>query len=174
MKKNSRKKQHLNSKPISRRKLVSGAVALVLLGAGLAFAFSRQEVDARNSAPAKSNAANYITRKVGNQTIQIDPQTGQIKPLTQEEAQRLAQGLKELANQSTEGLKQVPHADGSVTMDLEDRFQNVTLARRDAEGNVTTSCVDNPEAGAKFFGIDPKLVAPEKTNSAATKSPANQ
>jgi hypothetical protein len=174
MKKHSQKKPHVQSKRYSRTTLITIAVALVVLGTALVFGLPRQKVDARNSTTAKGTV-NYITRQVAGQTVQIDPQTGQIKPLTQEEAQRLAQGLKELANQSTEGLKAVHHADGSVTMDLEDRFQNVIVARREVDGNVTQACIDNPEAGAKFFGIDPKLVAPaEKTSSTATKSPANQ
>lgn len=175
MKKHSHKKLLRSSKRFSRRTLITIAVALALLGTGLVFAFSKEKVEARQSPAASSNAVNYITRNVDGQTVLIDPQTGQIRPLSQEEAQRLAQGLKKLANQSTDGLKQVTHADGTVTMDLEDRFQNVTLARRETDGTITHACVDNPQAGAKFFGIDPQLVAPdEKPNSTATKSPANK
>ena len=108
----------------------------------------------------------YITRYVGNQRVQIDPQTGQVRPLTPEEARKLAEGLKELANQSTEGLQQVHHPDGSVSIDLQDRFQNVALAKKEADGTVSQSCVDNPQSGAAFFEIDPKLVgAPTKAVS---------
>lgn len=171
--KHSHRKPQVRPNRFSKRTVIASAVAFVLLGTGLVFAFSRQKVNAHNSSPAKS-PVNYITRQVGGQTVQIDPQTGQIKPLTREEAQRLAHGLMEMANQSTEGLKQVRQADGTVSLDLEGRFQNVTLARRETDGNVTQSCIDNPQAGAKFLGIDPQLVAPaEKTSSTATK-PANQ
>jgi hypothetical protein len=55
-------------------------------------------------------------------------------------------------------LVQVRHADGSVSMDLEGRFQNVTVAKVNADGTVEQSCVDNPRAAAKFFGIDLKLI----------------
>lgn len=82
----------------------------------------------------------------------------QIRPLTQEEAQQMAEGLRELVNQSSEGLKQVQHADGSVSMDLQGRFQSVALAKRTADGGVTQSCVDNPEAAAAFLGIDRELI----------------
>jgi hypothetical protein len=123
-----------------------------------------------------NNERFYVTRKIGNQTVQIDPQTGQLKPLTPEEAKRLADGVKELANQSTEGLQQVRHPDGTVSMDLDGRFQNVAVARKEADGTVTQSCIDNPQAGAAFFHLDPALVSStEKTGSATdTKSASNR
>jgi hypothetical protein len=86
--------------------------------------------------------------------------TGQTKELPPDEAQKLAGGLKELINQSTEGLVEVHHADGSVSVNLEDRFQNVTVARVNKDGSIAQSCVDNPKAAGAFFGIDPKLIDP--------------
>ena len=123
-----------------------------------------------------SDEKTYVTRYVGGQRVQIDPQTGQVKPLTPEEAKRLADGIKELANQSTDGLQQVKHPDGSVSIDLQDRFQNVALAKKDAEGGISQTCVDNPQAGAAFFQIDPQLVGSEKktTSRSTSKSPANK
>ena len=52
------------------------------------------------------------------------------------------------------------HADGSVSINLEDRFQNVTVARVNKDGSLSQSCVDNPKAAGAFFGIDPKLIDP--------------
>jgi hypothetical protein len=95
---------------------------------------------------------------VAGQEVEVNSQTGQIKALTPEEAQKLAAGLKQMINQSTEGLVQVQHDDGSVSMDLEGRFQNVTVARVNKDGSVSQSCVDNPQAAGAFFGIDPKLI----------------
>ena len=98
--------------------------------------------------------SNFTTVKVAGQDVEVDGQTGQIKALTPEEAQRLAAGLKQMINQSTEGLEQVHHADGSVSMDLEGRFQNVSVAKVNEDGSITQSCVDNPEAAGAFFGIE--------------------
>ena len=100
----------------------------------------------------------YVTRRVGGQDIQINTQTGDIKPLTQEEAQRLANGLAPMLDNSTDGLVQVHHADGSASMDLHGRFQNVTVVKVNMDGTVEQGCLDNPRAAAKFFGIDPKLI----------------
>jgi hypothetical protein len=109
----------------------------------------------------------YVTRKVAGQDVKVDGQTGEIQPLTPQEAAKLAEGLKPMLNQSTEGLVQVPHADGSVSVDLEGRFQDVTVARVNKDGTVSQSCVNNPKAAGAFFGIDPKQIenAPSKTRT---------
>jgi hypothetical protein len=104
----------------------------------------------------------YRTVKVAGQDVQVDSQTGQIKPLTPEEARKLAEGLKGMLNKSTEGLVEKHNHDGSVSVDLEGRFQNVTVARVNKDGTVSQSCVDNPRAAAAFFGIDAKLLEPDK------------
>ena len=101
---------------------------------------------------------NFVTVQVAGQEVQVDGQTGQIKELTPEEKQKLAAGLKQMVNKSTEGLDEVHHADGSVSVDLKGRFQHVTVAKIDEDGNLTQSCVDNPKAAGAFFGIDPKLI----------------
>jgi len=92
------------------------------------------------------------------QEIQVDRETGQMKPLNAQETEKLAQALKKMVNQSTDALAQVKHSDGSVSMELDGRFQNVTVARVNNDGTVSKSCVDNPRAAAAFFGIDPKLI----------------
>jgi len=99
----------------------------------------------------------YVARQIGNQTVLIDGQTGQVRPLTPEEAQRLADGLKGMLNRSSEGLQQVTHPDGTVSMDLQGRFQNVAVAKKTVEG-IEQGCVDNPQSAAAFFQIDPKLL----------------
>jgi hypothetical protein len=101
-----------------------------------------------------------VTVKVAGQEVKVDSQTGQIKELTQEEAQKLAAGLKQMVNQSSEGLVQVHHANGSVSTELQGRFQNVAVARVNKDGSVEQSCVDNPQAAGAFFGIDPNLIDP--------------
>jgi len=149
---------------------VLGGMLLVVAGAILAIAavtvVSRQRPGAAKASEAERSVqvakkSNFVTVKVAGQDVAVDGQTGKIKPLTQEEAQKLAAGLGQLINQSTEGLEQVQHEDGSVSMDLKGRFQNVTVARVNQDGSVTQSCVDNAQAAGAFFGIDPKLIEEE-------------
>ncbi len=43
-------------------------------------------------------------------------------------------------------------------MDLQGHFQNVKLAKREADGTISESCVDNLQSAADFLEIDPKLL----------------
>ncbi|HEX7771988.1 MAG TPA: hypothetical protein VF435_06170 [Pyrinomonadaceae bacterium] len=99
----------------------------------------------------------YTKVKVAGQDVSVN-QTGQVKPLSPEEAQKLADSLKHLLNKSTEGLVEERHADGSGSVDLQGRFEHVTVARKNQDGSVSQSCVDNPRAAAAFYKIDPKLL----------------
>lgn len=105
-----------------------------------------------------SPAKNFVTTNQAGMVVVLDRDTGKARPLTTEEAQKLAEGIKQLVNQSTEGLVEVRHADGSVTMDLQGRFQSVLLAKKEDDGTISQACVDNLDAASAFFEIDPKLV----------------
>jgi hypothetical protein len=133
-----------------------------ILALGASTAVSMRAGKAKNPEPQLSSGpspANQSVLRPAAQKATVNGQSGgQIRPLTQEEAQQLAQGIKELVNQSTEGLKSVKHADGTVSMDLQGRFQNVAVAKKNADGSVTQACVDNPESAAAFFDIDPQLL----------------
>jgi hypothetical protein len=111
----------------------------------------------------------YVTVKVAGREVQVDPQTGKIKPLTPEEAQQLGAGLKTLLNKSSDGLVQVAQDDGSVSVDLQGHFQNVAVIRVNDDGTTEQSCVDTPEQAAAFFGIDPRLAGVETARSAANQ-----
>jgi hypothetical protein len=117
----------------------------------------------------KKSEGKFVTVKVAGQEVKVDGQTGQIQELTPEEARKLGAGLKQMVNQSSEGLVQVQHADGSVSTDLEGRFQSVTVARVSKDGSVTQSCVDNPQAAGAFFGIDPNLIEQSNTRPIENK-----
>ena len=162
MKENSSKHSTANR---HRRLLFVAAVTGVVVAAAITV-ISRQKGRTAANRPATHEAEKaaaapartYVTRRVGNQDIQIDTQSGEVRPLTTEEAQKLANGLAPMLDDSADGLVQVKHADGSVSMDLQGRFQNVTVARVSAEGALEQACVDNPRAAARFFRIDPKLI----------------
>lgn len=151
--------------------LAIAAVTVVSRQAVKVKAANNQERRSLVSNKADKNDKKFVTVKVAGQDVQVDPQTGQMKELTPEEAQKMAAGLKQMVNQSSDGLVQVQHPDGSVSMDLEGRFQNVTVARVNKDGSVTQGCVNNPEAAGAFFGIDPKLIENQPSGSAGPKKP---
>lgn len=172
MKKRSSKHNVANRR---RRLLLVAAVAVTLVATAITV-ISRQKGRTTHAANREANkvatpaAPTFVTRRVGSQDIHINTQTGEMKPLTQDEAQRLANDLAPMLDTSTDGLTQVRHADGSVSMDLQGRFQNVTVARISADGAIEQSCVDNPRAAAKFFRIDPKLIENAPTARQRTRN----
>jgi hypothetical protein len=149
-----------------RLSLTTLVMAIAIVAIAAVTVASRQQArvkQAKNQATASAASStktggNFLTVKVAGQDVQVDPQTGKMKALTPEEAQRMAGGLKRMLNKSSEGLVEVQQADGSVSMDLKGRFQNVTLARVNKDGSVSETCVDNPKAAGQFLGIDPKLM----------------
>lgn len=145
-----------NTTVTKSRLLIAGGtlLAISLLAVGVLAGISKNRSGVTNATSANPKSIG-MTPSSFSQTAN---QAAQIKPLTQEEAQKLAAALKELANQSQEGLKQVRHADGTVSIDVQGRFQNVALAKRNEDGTISQACIDNPASGALFFGIDPKLV----------------
>jgi hypothetical protein len=164
---NTRTRERRNDSPkrISHLSLIGVAVGATVLIIGVVTALSMQggqtqraKVEEGNPQVTHQNSRNYVTSNAAGQTVVIDKQTGQARPLTPEEARRLAEGIKQLVNQSGEGLVQVKRADGSVSMDLQGRFQNVMLAKKEADGSLSQTCVDNVESAAAFFEIDPALV----------------
>ncbi|HUS10657.1 MAG TPA: hypothetical protein VMZ30_09345 [Pyrinomonadaceae bacterium] len=168
MKDQRKKAGRIPSKRIGRLAWLGIIVAVFALGATAAV--SLRTGDAKNAQARLSKNETDSPARVGFHSAaretSIGLQTGQIRPLTQEEAQKLAEGIKKLVNQSTDGLESVRHADGSVELALDGRFQNIAIARRNADGTLSESCVDNPKAAADFFGIDPQLVGvPADTSS---------
>jgi hypothetical protein len=150
----------------SQRQLVRGLIGgIAIAGAFVAGHASAQTVQhighshgPNGEVVLETTPRNYVTTNQSGLVVVLDRDTGKMRPLTPEEASRLATGLRQLINQSTEGLVQVRHADGSVSMDLQGRFQSVLLARKEEDGTIVQACVDNVENAAAFFDIDPALV----------------
>ena len=150
------------------RPLHGAIVAMCLLPASGAHAHSAHvnetqvaqtaAVEQGPSPMTSQTARNYVTANAAGMVVVLDRDTGKTRPLTSAEALHLAEGIRALVNQSTDGLVEVRNADGSYSMDLQGRFQSVMLAKREDDGTVSQACVDNVEAAASFFAIDPALV----------------
>ena len=75
----------------------------------------------------------------------------EVRQPTQEEMQVLLEGVKPLVNQSDEGLTVYELSDGTKAVYLEERFQSVALAKKNADGSVATGCVSTQKDAAKFL-----------------------
>jgi hypothetical protein len=62
--------------------------------------------------------------------------------------------ISQLTNRSTEGLTEMPAANGGVAMDLQGRFRSVILGRANADGTTEVRCVFSIEEAAEFLGLE--------------------
>jgi hypothetical protein len=155
------KKGVATARPDARRARAfrAAVLACVVLGAGVATAAARYgsrapepaSAEGRSAAPSKS-ADDFVTVEVGGKRVRVNAKTLQQGPLTQEQSRQIADALE--GNKSTDGLVETRHEDGTVSVDLRGRFQNVTVAKRNEDGSVTSSCVDTPEAARSFLRRD--------------------
>ena len=150
MRKQSRKNRGTRS--ARRSSLTMVLIAVAILAVGAVTVVSRQSLSNSQptTQPTKTTVQNLNGAAGQNHTLS----SGQFM---QRDRDALAGGLKDMIDQSTEGLAEVQHSDGSVSVNLEDRFQSVTVVRDD-NGRLSQSCVDNPQAAGAFFNIDSKLI----------------
>ena len=145
-------KRVVKPQPAAGRKRVFRAAvfACALLVAGVATYASRNAAPAKAVPSAAAQTADpYVTVEVGGRRVRVNAQTLQQGPLTQAESRQLAEQLE--GNQTSEGLVQEKHGDGTVEVDLQGRFQNVMLAKRNDDGTVSAACVDTPGAAGAFL-----------------------
>jgi hypothetical protein len=142
-----------------RRRLgaMLGATAVVAMLAFWAIAAMRQS-------SATSTSTNHIstTQAPGSagMVVALDPETGTFGPPNAEQAKALEEQMKASLNQSDVGLEFVNHPDGSTSVDLQGRFQSMSIAQIGPDGRVHTTCVDTHEAAhAVLDGTAP--VGPE-------------
>jgi hypothetical protein len=142
--------------PKSARSFRAGVLIAVLLVIGAATAIAKYEsrpnalkTEGRQSAIPSQPGTRFVTVEVGGKKLQVNAQALQQGPLTQDQARQIADALKD--NTSSDGLVQVQNPDGSTSIDLQGRFQNVILAKKDSDGSLDQTCVDNPAAASAFL-----------------------
>ena len=146
---------------VSRSFRAGVLLAAALLTTGAVTAIARHESAsgaAPRSAAATEAGRNLVTIEVAGKKLQVDARTLQQGPLTQDQAQEIADSLKD--NKSTDGLAQIRQANGSLSMDLHGRFQDVVIAKKNDDGSVSQACVDNPKAATTFLDNQQVPTAP--------------
>jgi hypothetical protein len=156
---------------------IAGAIAVLAVGAMAAVSIrsvnSRSQAGKAENSMTKSSNPTRLAMMNG-QVVGLDAQTGQYRPLTAEEQQKLASGIAPLVNQSDEGLKQVQRPGGAVSMNLEGRFQNVSVAQKNEDGSISQSCVNSPETAAAFFGMDPEQFGAKTKGGKSANQPVSR
>lgn len=169
--KKSKKRPEARNMTKRARAFRAAALACALLLAAVATAVAKySSKSAEPAAAAVVNAPvtskdNYVTVEVGGKKIRVNAQTMQQGPLNQEQSQQIADALED--NKSTEGLVEVRHEDGTVTVDLQGRFKSVMMAKKNDDGSVSNACVDTPEAAKSFLKRDATATTPPTTGGTA-------
>ena len=109
-------------------------------------AFSRSTSKANSSPQSKK-------KYVATEAIILDQATGRLRKPTVEETQAIVDQVTALTNRSSEGLTAVQLPNGSTKVDLEGRFNGVTLGRENADGTTDVRCVMSMEEAADFLGF---------------------
>lgn len=125
------------------RTLLLGVTVLALLLAATTMAA------AQNS--AKTEADQYTNVPFAGQSVAVDRQTGKLRPPTPAEARRLGMALKKYLNRSSQGLTVRTHPNGAQSVDLQGRFQNVSLAKVDSDGSASEKCVTSMQEAEEFL-----------------------
>lgn len=153
--------RHLHSMKRSKVRLIAFIAVLGIFTGGAVTVVSRQSdraAKARNRQP--DVRASTQPARATSQDMSV-PQIP-VQELTPEEAQKLTDAIKPMVTKSTDGLVETRDAGGGVAVDVKDRFQNVTIARRNADGSISYSCVDTSESASAFFqpSRSPKQAGP--------------
>ena len=120
-------------------------VAALLIA--LAVALSAQTAWSQS---AQSNGKKYVATK----PIVLDKATKQVRLPTDSELQAMVTQITSLTNRSTDGLQAKTLANGTKQLNLQGRFQEVVLARANADGTMETRCVESMEEAAAFLGLE--------------------
>ena len=82
----------------------------------------------------------------------IDPSTGRLIAPTAEQMRSLAPPVTEATSRSGEGLVEVHHPDGTVSVDLQGRFQDYVVAQIGRGGRSVVGCVHDTAAVRRALG----------------------
>jgi len=125
-------------------------VALALLASAL-------PAEAQHAAKGKDK--HETDAAAGGQVAAIDQRTGALRAPTREEVKALLDGVDRTLSQSGEGLTEVRAPSGAVYVNLEERFESVSIARV-ADGKVASRCVETTDEARRFLEQGPAQSAP--------------
>ena len=138
--------QKSKKRNVKRKRVGLVFVAVLIAIVGVTLAFSKSTSQARSGQGQQK-------RYIATREVTLDQTTGQRRKPTEEEIEALVAQVSALTNRSSDGLTVTKRPDGSQMMDLQDRFNNVALARANEDGTTSVRCVTSMEEAAEFLGL---------------------
>ena len=114
---------------------------------------------ARSRAASAPNKAATATPGSAGMRVAIDPQTGLVINPTLEQRHVLGVEANAELDRSSQGLVIITLPDGTQLCNLEGRFQQYVVARKDDAGNLRTDCVES-SAQARRLQAAPVVARP--------------
>lgn len=130
----SRAQQHAPAAPTTRASVAPRPEA----PARVAAAAVRSEAAPAANAPSAPARAGMV--------VGVDPETGQLGMPTAGQMAELSAQEQSMISRSGEGLVQVHHPDGSVSINLQGRFQELVFVRIGPDGKPVYGCLDDANA----------------------------
>jgi hypothetical protein len=88
-----------------------------------------------------------------------------VRPPTPAERQMLSKKMGMLVSEEDKDLVIVQHKNGMQSVDLQGRFQNIAVVKKNVDGTVAGSCADSANSAAEFT----KSKMAKKANTAEVK-----
>ena len=92
-----------------------------------------------------------VTRTIGAATVSVDPVTGRLVPPTPEQAAALTAELYRMVSRNPDDIIIIQQEDGSQLGVLDDSYNEVAMATRDAKGNLRLHCIDTPDQAQRVL-----------------------
>jgi hypothetical protein len=130
---------------------MSRTLKVLISVTALLLVFSTSNVFAQHA--AKGNAGNDdATVGAAGQSVAVDAK-GKLRAPTHEEIQALTGAMK--LNNSVEGLTSKVVGNGTVMVDLQGRFESVSVAKRNPDGSISKACVVSAKEAEQFLKSEP-------------------
>ena len=139
---------------LTSRTLLLGLFGIALLLATSTLAAAQKSVETKPE--------HYANVPFAGQSVAVDPQTGKLRPPTPEEARQLGMALRKYLSRSSQGLTVKTHPNGAQSVDLQGRFQSVSLAKINPDGSASEKCVTSMQQAEQFLNSS---FAKKKTGS---------
>ena len=125
--------------------LASGSAMAVPQGSGEA---DEQTAVAEPSASSPDETPE-ATVTIGGMRVGVDPETGEIQPLSKAEAAKLAREMRKLFKPRK--LERIENSDGSLSAIVSPNVLRYSVARVEADGTVSQDCVESPDAALELL-----------------------
>ncbi len=158
----------MNRIPVSKKRLAAALAAAALIAlVAMPVTEAQTAAKGQNRKENKGNGSGdeqvrpHLERRTSSgQQAFVDPLTGQLRAPTAVEFMLLSDGIEEMLSQSSEGLEVVELGDGTMMVDLQDRFQEIAVAAI-VDGQVRMTCVNERSALEAFLkGLHAPAIVP--------------